>query len=356
MMKIKELYEQVRDGRIVSDIDLQREIIYDTDKQCLVIDSIVKGIPLPAFYFWKNDRGILQVLDGKQRIEAIRRFIENDIQYNGKLWMQSNEDIQDKINNTELKDIICEGTEQLKREIFRRINTLGVPLSDYEVLNGLYNGEYLRGLATYSENDKNAKKILGNVLRGKNKYNLLKLLGTIKNFSGADGINEYVNKNQNNSFANDQHDITKYINFVADVFDRYNELYIYFHLSTKYIKDATIWKSNKKEINKRILKYLKSDDAKLTNKAKEIEDIINAIVQGVSVDDKRLFSRDDKIEFINTLTPENGKYRCVICKKLFYSDELTMDHIYPWSKGGRTELSNAQLLCRPCNSKKSNNI
>ena len=31
-----------------------------------------------------------------------------------------------------------------------------------------------------------------------------------------------------------------------------------------------------------------------------------------------------------------------------------MDHKDPWSKGGRTELSNAELLCRPCNIKKGN--
>ena len=38
--------------------------------------------------------------------------------------------------------------------------------------------------------------------------------------------------------------------------------------------------------------------------------------------------------------------------RYFTDDELTVDHIEPWSKGGRTVLSNAQILCRPCNSKK----
>ena len=66
-MKIKELYEKIRDGVIVSDIDLQREIIYDTDKQRLVIDSILNDVPLPAFYLWDNN-GKLEVLDCKQRI------------------------------------------------------------------------------------------------------------------------------------------------------------------------------------------------------------------------------------------------------------------------------------------------
>ena len=58
-MKIKNLYENVRDGKIISDIELQREIVYPSDKQVLVIDSIINKIPLPAFYFWKNNEGIL---------------------------------------------------------------------------------------------------------------------------------------------------------------------------------------------------------------------------------------------------------------------------------------------------------
>ena len=74
-MKIKELYEKIRDGVIISDIELQREIIYNTEKQQLVIDSILNDVPLPAFYLWKNDDEKLEVLDGKQRIEAIKKFI-----------------------------------------------------------------------------------------------------------------------------------------------------------------------------------------------------------------------------------------------------------------------------------------
>ncbi|MCH4239842.1 MAG: HNH endonuclease [Oscillospiraceae bacterium] len=354
-MKIRELYEQVNSGHIISDIDLQREIIYDAEKQSLVIDSIVNDIPLPAFYFWKNNDGILEVLDGKQRIEAIKNFYQNNIQYKGKLYMQTDYTLQQKIDDTEIKDIICIGTEKLKREIFRRINTLGVPLSEYEVLNGLFNGEYLRGLSIYCEQDKKAKRILGKSARGAAKLTLLRLLGNIRNFSKRDEIYKYVNAHQNDSFQQDQRDLKRFVDFVAEIFDSYGgQLPIYFNLSVKYIKDVTIWKQHKKEINERIGRYLKSDDAKLTNKAKEIEDIINAIVKDISVDPKRLFSRDDKLEFAKHLVSHDRKYQCASCNKYFFLDELTMDHIDPWSKGGRTELSNAQLLCRSCNSKKGN--
>ena len=36
MMTVLELYEQVRDGKIISDISLQREIVYNLEKQQLV--------------------------------------------------------------------------------------------------------------------------------------------------------------------------------------------------------------------------------------------------------------------------------------------------------------------------------
>lgn len=349
-MKIKELYEKIRDGVIISDIDLQREIIYNTEKQSLVIDSILNEVPLPAFYLWKNNDDKLEVLDGKQRIEAIRKFIENDLQYAGRIWRQST-DIQEQFNNTELSVIVCTGSEELKRKIFNRINTLGVPLSQYEVLNGLYNGEYLRGLTDYVSNDRDVIKVLGANSRGRNQMRILKYICILK---GERNLNDYVEDNQHISFVNDQRLITKYIKFIRDVFDDYGQLDIYFDLSVKYLRDITIWKANKTDINIRIKRYLKSDDSKFTDKRKEIEDIIQAIVQGISVDDKRLFTIDDKRELLAQSKCQNNKYQCARCGKWFYADELQVDHIEAWSKGGRTVLSNAELLCAPCNKKKGN--
>jgi 5-methylcytosine-specific restriction endonuclease McrA len=40
------------------------------------------------------------------------------------------------------------------------------------------------------------------------------------------------------------------------------------------------------------------------------------------------------------------------CKKILTYYDAQIDHINPWSKGGRTILKNAQLICSSCNKRK----
>ncbi|WP_083854474.1 HNH endonuclease [Teichococcus cervicalis] len=51
---------------------------------------------------------------------------------------------------------------------------------------------------------------------------------------------------------------------------------------------------------------------------------------------------------------------CPMCRKLFRGPKgirvLQGDHVIPFSKGGHTTWENYQLLCKPCNVKKSNSI
>ena len=44
-----------------------------------------------------------------------------------------------------------------------------------------------------------------------------------------------------------------------------------------------------------------------------------------------------------------------ICQHCKINKNLTVDHIFPLSKGGTDDLDNLQLLCRPCNSRKCDN-
>ena len=44
---------------------------------------------------------------------------------------------------------------------------------------------------------------------------------------------------------------------------------------------------------------------------------------------------------------------CHHCRKIFPPDDLTMDHLVPLSRGGRTGRNNAVPSCKPCNTKKA---
>ena len=355
-MTVGELYERVNAGRIKSDIDVQREIVYGDDKQRLVIDSLANDVPLPAFYFWEPEPGVLETLDGKQRINAITRFFQNDIQYDGNLYMQTDPGLQEKIRAVELSCIICSGEEQLKREIFRRINTLGVPLSKYEVINGLFNGEYLRGLSSYVASDKGAIKVLGPNSRGKNQLKVLEFLQLLHDRKPGQGdIYEWVSARKDTPFADDQRKVDRNIDFIAAVFDDMSLLGIYFGLSMRYLKSQSLWVQHKKEINKAIKAYKKSDNWKLTaSKAQDVEDIVMACVGGIELDPRRFFTAEQRAELLELAGEEDGKHPCAGCGKLFFADELQADHVEAWSKGGRTEVSNGQVLCRACNTAKSN--
>ncbi len=129
-----------------------------------------------------------------------------------------------------------------------------------------------------------------------------------------------------------------------------------FKLSVEYLKDRAIWLQHKDEICKECNEFIKSEGYRLSvTKDKDIEAVILGIVGNLRVDPKRLFTADDKSELLSKLTPdENGLYECDECHQHFAADELTVDHIAPWSTGGRTVLSNARLTCRACNSRKGN--
>ena len=366
-MTVKELYEKVVNGIIISDIELQRAIVYDAEKQALVIDSIYHGIPLPAFYLWKRQDGKLEVLDGKQRIEAIKKFKQGNLLYNGKTWKAYayGSDLQQVVDETELTTIICSGSEDKKREIFNRINTLGVAISKFVVLNGVYHGKYMEGLNDYFAQDANIRRVLPNasVDRGDNKYRLLEYIYYVRNggvFPKRSDLDDYVQQHKNDSFNEEVKKIKPYISFIRDVFGDSSKIgsTLKFKLAVEYLKDRAIWLQYKDEICKECNDFIKSEGYKLSlSKDKDIEAMILGIVKNLRVDPKRMFTADDKKNLLSELAPnEQGLYECNICHQHFAIEELTIDHKLPWSLGGRTVLSNAQLICRACNSRKGNKV
>ena len=85
---------------------------------------------------------------------------------------------------------------------------------------------------------------------------------------------------------------------------------------------------------------------------KEVKDKVGIYTYVFSHEEKDLNLRTfDKID--KTTMYENQGGICPICKKHFEINEMQADHIVPWSKGGKTEIQNGQMLCAKCNREKS---
>jgi len=88
------------------------------------------------------------------------------------------------------------------------------------------------------------------------------------------------------------------------------------------------------------------------NHRRERERILQGLIRPLfeKRDSARQFSVEQRRILWNTTTAR----KCQKCRKTLTWEDFTIDHIDPHSKGGRTSLDNAALLCRKDNSSKGN--
>jgi 5-methylcytosine-specific restriction endonuclease McrA len=88
------------------------------------------------------------------------------------------------------------------------------------------------------------------------------------------------------------------------------------------------------------------------NQRKARETILRGILGGLFArkDAQRGFTAEQRRLMWNSA----GNNRCTSCGKVLSWADFTLDHIDPYSKGGRSRLNNAALMCRICNSSKGN--
>ena len=161
-ISIRELASLYREGELDIHPEFQRFLRWSTEQKTTLVESLLLGIPIPSIFVFQRTDGVLDVVDGLQRISTILHFMgelkdENGNMLSplvmskatylpsleGKQWLSDDnsksvgEDIQKffRQEKIDIKILLRESDDQAKYELFQRINTGGTPLSDQEVRN-----------------------------------------------------------------------------------------------------------------------------------------------------------------------------------------------------------------------------
>lgn len=330
----------------------QREFVYKDKQREAVIHTIKRNYPLNVMYWANNGNDEYEVIDGQQRTISICQYVNSDFAYEMMYFHNLTESEKAEILNYKLMVYVCTGTDKEKLEWFKTINIAGEKLSNQELRNAVYTGSWVSDAKRYfSKTGCVASQLASNYINGtpiRQEY-----LETAIEWIAKSEMNKYKG-NIESYMAQHQHDV----NALA--------LWQYFQLVITWAK-ATFPTMRKKLMQGQDwgVWYNKYKDEMLDSKYLESRIVI--LIDDEEVESKKgiypyLLTGQEKYLNLRSFTPkdiqtmyqkQNGI--CNICKEHFELAHMDADHIIAWSKGGKTDLKNGQMLCRPCNMQKSAN-
>ena len=175
-MSVDLILRRIRDEAIDLQPDFQREAgIWNDVRKSRLIESMLLRIPLPAFYIDASDEDKWLVIDGLQRLTTINSFMSSkdlslrDLEF----WQEYNDatfddlprSLQRRLEETQLMlYLVQKGTpHQVKYNIFKRINTGGMPLSGQEIRHALNQGVATRLLEELAKSEEFQSAVDGSV-------------------------------------------------------------------------------------------------------------------------------------------------------------------------------------------------
>lgn len=327
----------------------QREFVYSPEQQQMVIDTVYQGFPLNVMYWASRDDGTWEVLDGQQRTLSICEYLEGNFSVKIGDDMLGFKNLQDdqrnKILNYKLSVYVCTGEASEKLKWFKRINIAGEVLTDQEILNAVYHGEFVTAAKKFfSRNNCPAYAIGKDYVTGVPKRQ--DYLERAIEWISAGNVEKYMSDNQHRA-------------------ETAEELWTYYKNVISWIKDTI----NPSEARKKIMKgidwgslYNSYHDNKYDTAAIEAE--VKKLMLDDDVTNKRgiypyYFTRKPKYlslrafsDAIKLATYERQNGKCAKCGKDCKLDDMDADHITPWIEGGHTTPDNCQMLCKECNRSK----
>lgn len=343
-------------GRLTIRPAYQREFVYDQSQAEAVIHTVLNGFPLNVMYWVKVGEDKYEVLDGQQRTLSIMQYLKHQFPItmdgNKYYWDALPDDKFESIMEYDFMVYVCEGETSEKLEWFRVVNIAGEKLSDQELRNSVYTGEWLSDAKRhFSKRNCAAKGLSDKYITGDpNRQELLeKALKGICEFQGKRDITEYMALHKSDADADELWQyFQEVISWIQRIFPKYYadmkgldwcHLFNTYHTHTY---NSSVMSAETRRLHededvqktKGIYEYLLCRD---------MDPFAGRLLN------LRAFDKRDKIA---AYSRQGGI--CPICHQHFEFEEMEGDHIKPWSKGGHTTPDNCQMLCKDCNGKKAN--
>lgn len=172
---IIEIFQKIQSKILILDPDYQRQEIWSKDKQTSFIESLLMGIMVPPIYVSELPlENILtgkhyEVVDGKQRLTAIRDFLNEDLklsskhlEYYGDIFPNKKfsevRQLDDTLINETLSSVLdiyvitVNSPDFTKYDIFARLNKGSEPLKVNEIRHAIYHSAVSKYVADFIKN------------------------------------------------------------------------------------------------------------------------------------------------------------------------------------------------------------
>lgn len=356
------------DGKLVVQPEYQRNYIYgDGKRDVAVVESLLKGYPLGLLYFVRNPDGMMEILDGQQRITSFARFVNEtwpfSVHIDGKPHHFSSlpEDKQRLILDTPLTIYVCEGEASEIQQWFETINIAGVPLVKQELRNAAYHGPFVTAARrvfsnpansnmnrwqTYVKGDPRRQAVLETALDWASDGNISEYMAEHRYDEGIEGLKNHFDT---------------VIGWVDGIFD-------YTGAEMCGIEWGRLYREHRDEAYSKPHVAERVDALLADPQVQRKRGIFEYVLGGeedpslleVRVFDRKTAERAYREQ--TSLAKENGTSNCPLCavghgsnaKRIYSLKEMDADHVTAWSKGGSTAAENCQMLCKTHNRAKGN--
>lgn len=355
-------------GRLTIQPEYQRNYLYKNGKgemEAAVIDSVLKGYPLGLLYFNRLTDGRLEVLDGQQRITSLGRFLTNKFSVMKRglpfKFDALNDEEKERIRQTRLLAYICEGTETEIKEWFQIINIGGIQINEQEKLNAVYSGPFVSAARAEFSNKSNAnvQKWSAYVQGEPDRQGILQ---TALEWVSDGSIADYMQLHRHDT------DIQELKSHFNDVIGWAESIFHTLRPEMKgqpwgaFYNQYHLCAYDHNRVEEQVAQLM--DDPYVTRKRG-----IYAYILGGCADSRllevRVFDEATKRSVYARQTKnakEKGVSNCPLCAighdsnrtRIYKLSEMDADHVTAWSKGGKTNEKNCQMLCKTHNRAKGN--